>query len=138
MPIWNGRPLPDHSTSGSVQRRLGDRRVVPREPPQLAALVGPQAAAHEDDALDLVERCSELDSLDEGRPDLVVYGAPVSLPVLRPLWGRFTQSGGGLTQTRNWPFSCNFCPSTVMEPPSRRSQTMSQWTAESLVPPDSG
>src|SRR3954451_10934773 len=72
---------------GLVQRRLRGGRVMPREPPQLAALVGPQAAAHEDDALDLLQRGSELDSLDEGRADLVVHGAPVSLTVLRPLCG---------------------------------------------------
>src|SRR3954470_20857229 len=120
MPIWNGRPLPDHSTSGSVQRRLGDRRVVPREPPQLAALVGPQAAAHVDDALDLLERCSELDALDEGRPDLVVHAAPVWF-VLPPLGAHIPLSGIDLTrtraQTRNLPSRWNSWPSTVIEPP---------------------
>ena len=29
---------------------------MPREPPQVAALVGAQSAAHQDDALDLLER----------------------------------------------------------------------------------
>src|SRR3954468_24227843 len=78
---------------GLVQRRLRGGRVMPREPPQLAALVGAQAAAHEDDALDLLERRSELDSLDEGRPDLLVHRAPVWLPVLRPLWVGCTPIG---------------------------------------------
>ena len=41
-------------------------------------------------------------------------------------------------QTRNLPSRCSSIPSTVIEPPRRRSQTMSQWTAESFAPPLSG
>src|SRR4051794_6258018 len=64
--------------AGSVQSRRRLRRVVPREPPQVTPLVGAQAVAHEDDALDLVERGTELDALHEGRADLVVhFGASV-------------------------------------------------------------
>ena len=40
--------------------------------------------------------------------------------------------------TENLPSRCSSSPSTVIEPPLRRSQTMSQWTAELFVPPLSG
>ena len=40
--------------------------------------------------------------------------------------------------TENLPSRCSSSPSTVIEPPWRRSQTMSQWTAELFVPPLSG
>ena len=36
------------------------------------------------------------------------------------------------------PSRCSSSPSTLIEPPRRRSQTMSQWTAELFVPPLSG
>jgi hypothetical protein len=41
-------------------------------------------------------------------------------------------------QTMNLPSSCITTPSTSSLPPRRRSQTRSVWTADSLVPPDSG
>lgn len=41
-------------------------------------------------------------------------------------------------QTTNRPSSCRVSPSTVILPPRRRSQIMSQWIAESLTPPVSG
>src|SRR4051812_14335530 len=94
MPTWNGLPCPSKFRDGSVERRLGLGRVMPREPPQRAALVGAQSSAHEDDSLDLVERCAELDALDEGRADLVVHPCPCSLPVVRPLCGRDTPVDG--------------------------------------------
>ena len=40
--------------------------------------------------------------------------------------------------TKNLPSRCSSSPSTVIEPPRRRSQTMSQCTAELFVPPLSG
>jgi hypothetical protein len=43
-----------------------------------------------------------------------------------------------LVQTTNLPSSCITVPSTSIRPPSRRSQTRSVCTADSLTPPDSG
>lgn len=45
---------------------------------------------------------------------------------------------GRLDQTTNLPSCCMTVPSTSILPPSRRSQTRSVWTADSLTPPDSG
>lgn len=46
--------------------------------------------------------------------------------------------GSARSQTTNFPSFCSGSPSTVMLPPARRSQIMSQWIAELLVPPVSG
>ena len=48
------------------------------------------------------------------------------------------QPDRGPGQTTNLPSSCMTMPSTSSLPPRRRSQTRSVWTADSLVPPDSG
>src|SRR5204863_8894120 len=108
MPTWNGRPCGDHSRNRSVQRGLGLRRVVPREPPQVATLVWPEPLAHEDDSLDLIECRAQLDAFDEGRADLLVHPCPCSSPAGRPLlWDALPESAVLRTQTRNWPLSCN-------------------------------
>ncbi len=55
--------------------------------------------------------------------------------ICRPARGVNTQAE---TQTTILPSSMKTSPSTVTRPPRRRSQTMSQWTADSLRPPVSG
>src|SRR5436190_1691697 len=60
MPTWNGPPYRPKFRGGLVESRGRLRRVMPREPPEVAPLVRPEAVAHADDALDLVERCAAL------------------------------------------------------------------------------
>src|SRR4051794_37672081 len=118
------------STASVQSGRLRLGLVAPRPAPQLLALVGRQAAAHADDRVELLERRPALDPIAQGRPYLLHHEADL------PNW--VEPEPGGVRQTTNWPSRCRSSPSTVIEPPLRRSQTMSQWTAESFTPPLSG
>ena len=66
-----------------------------------------------------------------------IGGAALDRSVARPgeLCGRAPTRAA---QTTNLPSSCITVPSTSSLPPRRRSQTRSVWTADSLMPPDSG
>lgn len=48
---------------------------------------------------------------------------------------RVGQRSGAAVQATQMPFSCMTLPSSSMRPPKRRSLTMSQWIAETFVPP---
>ena len=48
---------------------------------------------------------------------------------------RVGQRSGAAVQATQMPFSCTTLPSSSMRPPKRRSLTMSQWIAETFVPP---
>src|SRR3954453_1038303 len=106
--------------AASVQgRRLRLRLVVPGPAPQLLALLGQEAAAHPDDRVQFLESRSVLDPLAQSHPDLLQHCLGC------------TQAEAGLTKrvvaffhTTNWPSRCSSSPSTVIEPPLRRSQTM--------------
>src|SRR4051794_29985955 len=105
----------------SVQcgRRL--RLVAPGPAPELLALLRRQPAAHADDRVDLLEGRPAGDALLEGHFDRVHHVMDRSYPV------QAVSNRKG--HTTNWPSRCSSSPSTVIEPPVRRSQTMSQCTA---------